>query len=255
MDRPVDSARVALPDGLILGIENSNPDRGRGGFHGEVALGERKPGALRPLARERLRPESERDDDVMASIDRAFRSAGRSPRDLRGVAVSIGPGGFTGLRISTVTAKALCEATGAACFAVPTADALARRVGADRRTSGPVAVCLAWKNDTVWRAVFRPGPVCDEAGLVRFDRVFQARPGETAAQWTLVADARCVEAMRKSVRLPEGVGIVAPEYDAFAVIEAAEALTPTDPVALGPLYPREPEAVTKWRELHPPRGG
>ncbi len=51
--------------------------------------------------------------------DAALRAA-----DLATVAVSVGPGSFTGLRIGIGTATGLCLATGAALVAVPTLDAL-----------------------------------------------------------------------------------------------------------------------------------
>ena len=54
-----------------------------------------------------------------------LRHAGRRPEELAAVAVSSGPGSFTGLRIGVSTAKGLCAATGAALIGVPTLAALA----------------------------------------------------------------------------------------------------------------------------------
>ncbi|MFO0875018.1 MAG: tRNA (adenosine(37)-N6)-threonylcarbamoyltransferase complex dimerization subunit type 1 TsaB [Phycisphaerales bacterium] len=59
--------------------------------------------------------------ELAVIVDRAVRRAGLSPRDLRAVAVSIGPGGFTGLRVAIATAKMLSEALGATVVAVPSA--------------------------------------------------------------------------------------------------------------------------------------
>jgi tRNA A37 threonylcarbamoyladenosine modification protein TsaB len=59
----------------------------------------------------------------MPAIDRLFRRLGLTPESLRGgpVAVSIGPGGFTGLRIAVSTAKMLAETLGVKIIAVPSA--------------------------------------------------------------------------------------------------------------------------------------
>jgi tRNA threonylcarbamoyladenosine biosynthesis protein TsaB len=59
-------------------------------------------------------------------IERVMRAAGVRAGDLQAVAVSAGPGSFTGLRIGVSTAKGLCVAAGAALVAVPTLGALGR---------------------------------------------------------------------------------------------------------------------------------
>ena len=58
-------------------------------------------------------------------ISDALAHVGAQPADLEVVAVSSGPGSYTGLRIGLSTAKGLCLASGAALAAVPTLDALA----------------------------------------------------------------------------------------------------------------------------------
>jgi tRNA threonylcarbamoyladenosine biosynthesis protein TsaB len=62
---------------------------------------------------------------LLATVDRALVDAGWTPRDLDGLAVAIGPGSFTGLRIGLSTIKGLAVALSLPVAAVPTLDALA----------------------------------------------------------------------------------------------------------------------------------
>src|SRR5881296_3774970 len=62
---------------------------------------------------------------LLPTVDHVFRKAGVAAKDLDAVAVSIGPGSFTGLRVGLATAKGLALGTGAAVVGVSTLEALA----------------------------------------------------------------------------------------------------------------------------------
>jgi tRNA threonylcarbamoyladenosine biosynthesis protein TsaB len=62
---------------------------------------------------------------LLAVIDRLLQDCGWQVRELQGLAVSIGPGSFTGLRVGVATAKGLGLALGLTVAPVPTLDALA----------------------------------------------------------------------------------------------------------------------------------
>ncbi|MGA9117411.1 MAG: tRNA (adenosine(37)-N6)-threonylcarbamoyltransferase complex dimerization subunit type 1 TsaB [Bacteroidota bacterium] len=108
---------------IVLGIETATAVCGTALVRDGVVLAE--------AALEMPRIHAER---LMPLADEACRKAGIGPRELDGVAVSIGPGSFTGLRIGLSAAKGLAFATGAALVAVPTLQALVRRVRADEGT-------------------------------------------------------------------------------------------------------------------------
>ena len=97
---------------------------------------------------------------LLGLIDDVLQASGCAVDDLDAVAVSGGPGSFTGLRISLSVAKGLSYATGARLISVPTLEALARTV-ADRR----IAICalLDARKGEVYAACFEP----TDAGLRR----------------------------------------------------------------------------------------
>jgi tRNA threonylcarbamoyladenosine biosynthesis protein TsaB len=65
---------------------------------------------------------------LMSAIDRVLADARWTPRELTGLAVAVGPGSFTGLRIAVSTVKGLALALGLPIAAVPTLDAMAAAV-------------------------------------------------------------------------------------------------------------------------------
>lgn len=67
-------------------------------------------------------PHTER---LLSALDDALRALSLSLGDLNGIAVGIGPGSFTGLRIGVTTAKSLAYSLRAPVVGIPTLDALA----------------------------------------------------------------------------------------------------------------------------------
>jgi len=62
---------------------------------------------------------------VLEDVDALLRQAGAHTRELEGVAVGIGPGSFTGVRIGLATARGLALALGVPVAGVSTLDAIA----------------------------------------------------------------------------------------------------------------------------------
>src|SRR5690606_14405031 len=67
-------------------------------------------------------------EQIFNSIDFVLKSAGIKPDELSAVAVSSGPGSFTGLRIGMSAAKGFAFGAGLPIIAVPTFDALALQI-------------------------------------------------------------------------------------------------------------------------------
>ena len=89
-------------------------------------------------------------------ISAALDAAGAAPEALEGIAVSSGPGSYTGLRIGVSTAKGLCLASGGALASVPTLEALAHASGGADEPALLVVV-LPSRRGEVYAACYRGG--------------------------------------------------------------------------------------------------
>jgi tRNA threonylcarbamoyladenosine biosynthesis protein TsaB len=106
---------------LILGIETS-------GLAGSVALCRGEECLFESQLEEAPRRHAQ---TLVSQIGALLARAGRKVRDLDAVAVSIGPGSFTGLRVGVVCAKTLSYATGCRLAAVDTLEAIAANSPSD----------------------------------------------------------------------------------------------------------------------------
>ncbi len=116
-----DLARFDPPSALVLGIETSGLAGGIALFRGDHCLGDVQ---LEEAPRRHAQT-------LVAQIGTLVGGAGCRVRDLSAVAVSIGPGSFTGLRVGVVCAKTLAYATGCRLAAVDTLRAIAANSPAD----------------------------------------------------------------------------------------------------------------------------
>jgi len=242
----------AGPDKLTLAIEMSNPSMWPDPLvSGEVAIGLLGPGGARVLGAEPITQRAPRDDALAPAIDRLLCNAGVTPSRLDRIAVSGGPGGFTSVRIAVTTAKVIAEAVGAEVVVIPTGEVVARTIRKGGGFPGAVAVLLAGKRDSAWCAVYGPcdwndgpWPRATVAGVTSADLFEGAiEPG-------------CVTAMFADAHTPApfldwaqraGVPVAHPLLGAEAVLVASRFHDAVDPAQALPIYPREPEAVTRWR--------
>ena len=124
-------------------------------------------------------------------VDDLLARAEQTPADLDAVAVSMGPGSYTGLRIGVSTAKGWALAHGAALVGVPTLEALAAHVRPWGHPGDLVCALLDARRDDVYAAAYRlPSSSQDPLEL-------HAGP-----------DALDVAAVPETLRLPTGTGTV-----------------------------------------------
>jgi len=216
---------------LALAIETSNPSA----YPAEVGVGAIGGGAAFV---ERLSPARRHDDDLMPAIDRVCRAAGVRPADLGAAVVSIGPGGYTGLRIAVTTARFIAEATGAACIGVPTAEVAACAAARDGR---PFAVALASKGEHAFVTPFDSQGRPTAAG-----RVLDAEGVGVLGLPRLIGDGFLPESMREMASA-SGISVEPLVLGASCLLRTAAGRESVDPSRLLPIYAREPEAVRLWR--------
>jgi tRNA threonylcarbamoyladenosine biosynthesis protein TsaB len=182
---------------------------------------------------------------VPALIDEALAQAGVALGDLDGIAVSIGPGSFTGLRIGLGLAKGLCYARGLPLVPVPTLEALAHVARAP--VGATVCAALDARRRECWAALFRVG---DDGAMIRLAEDFTAAPdalaarlpsgaivvGDAGAAYADVLGARGATVLPAEASEPSG-GIVA-RLGARRLARGEHA----DPGTLEPTYVRPPEA-------------
>ena len=112
-----------MADELILAIETSTGCGGVSLTRGDVHDG-------RLLAEYTLQPEVSHSRRLLGSIEAMIGTAGVAWADLDAVAVSQGPGSFTGLRIGMAAAKGITMAAELPLIGVATLDALAQQIPA-----------------------------------------------------------------------------------------------------------------------------
>lgn len=91
-------------------------------------------------------------DDLALRVARVLSEAGLGLPDLDAIAVSMGPGRYSGLRVGLATAKGLSAVAGTPIVPVGTLEALARSAG---RRDGIVCPLLDARRGEVYGAVFR----------------------------------------------------------------------------------------------------
>lgn len=91
---------------------------------------------------------------LLPMIDRVVAMSGISLEELDGIAVSAGPGSFTGLRIGSSTAKGMALALGKPIIPVPTLEGLAYRL---TYADGVVCPLMDARRNQVYTGIYRFG--------------------------------------------------------------------------------------------------
>jgi tRNA threonylcarbamoyladenosine biosynthesis protein TsaB len=234
---------------LILGIETSTNQVGCaiGGHEGILAYTAANRG---PRHAELLVP----------AIEFTCRSARVELREVGAVAVGLGPGLFTGLRVGVATAKAMAQALRVPMIGIPSLDLLAFRV---RFTGRLIVVVADARRGEVYHATYRPCP----GGVQRVTPQQVCSPEDVASdieasgeEVLVVGDGalRYAElfAAARHVEVADG-GLAHPSAGALVQLAHAQALREefVSPAEVRPIYLRKPDAEVHWVERSRVVGG
>ena len=201
-------------------------------------------------------------ETLMPHIETALRMARVEKSELEGIAVSIGPGSFTGLRIGLASAKMMAYALHIPLIAVPTLEALAHHCVCEGVRLVPVMDAQkgnVYVQEFTWRADGDALTLHEESSLAILP-LTEVIPGlsKTEQPVLLLGDAM----QRKvDVELPVNVRL-APIHARMprAACVGLSALTrlargeTDDPVTAVPLYLRRSEAEVLWEKRHGTEG-
>jgi len=156
--RAVGESRV-----IVLGIETSTPQT-------SVALGTEQG----VMASVQLASKA-RQDQVVPILEHLLEWTGVDLSHVGGVAVGVGPGLFTGLRVGLATGKTLAQVLSVPVVGIPSLDVLAFGV---RYTSRLIGAVIDARRGEVFYALYRGVP----GGVMRLGEYGVAPPGHLAAE-------------------------------------------------------------------------
>ncbi|MEP5758028.1 MAG: tRNA (adenosine(37)-N6)-threonylcarbamoyltransferase complex dimerization subunit type 1 TsaB [Litoreibacter sp.] len=179
------------------------------------------------LSVERLEPmlkgQAER---LMGLCQEVLTEGGTSWRELDAIGVGVGPGNFTGIRISVSAARGLSVSLGIPAIGVPVFDALAYGI------DGPVIASIDARQNKIYAKL-----------IGSEDRIETCTPDSLPDQWTK-PQITCVGHQAEEIAAQIGGKVAQPGYplaSAIALIAEQEKDRPQTRPA--PLYVRPPDAA------------
>ena len=89
---------------------------------------------------------------LMVMAEDMMKSCGYTAQDVTAVAVAVGPGSFTGVRIGVAAAKGLAWGLQVPCYGVSTLESMVANLGI---SEGYVCACMDARRNQVYNAIFR----------------------------------------------------------------------------------------------------
>lgn len=189
---------------------------------------------------------------LVSGIDFCFDQAGWHPMDLDAVAVDVGPGLYTGIRVGLATAQGLAAALGVPLIPVSALDALALRAATGRRH---IYAVVDVRRGELAVASYRPlpgGVVKDGSAELMSADEFHAILESDAEESLIVGDVDALpEAFLHGLHHAK---VGRPRYPmADALVELAAGKVEREsfphPDEIRPIYLREPDVAIGWKSI------
>jgi tRNA threonylcarbamoyladenosine biosynthesis protein TsaB len=162
--------------------------------------------------------------DVMAGADASFSDVGR-------IAVTIGPGSFTGLRVGLAFAKGLHLATGEPLVGIGTLAALAASAPSDRLSAGAIDA----RRGMVYLQGFRDGDPLSAPDILPLTEAAARLQAMAPGIWRVFGPGAALLSDSSNI---DATDVAAPDLVALGALAAAA--RPSETVT--PLYLRAPDA-------------
>ncbi len=198
--------------------------------------------------------------ELLPLLARLLDQAGSGWDEVRAIAVGVGPGTFTGLRIGVATARGLAQGLGVPLHPVSSLEALAAGLVGGAAPGRPLLALIDAKRRQVFASLYRAGESLErEWGPLALDREeLLARVGQmtqsplAAGDWALESRAQL-----------EAAGIEVPASDsglhavsAVQICRLGMGVDPAAPEQVNPVYVRVPDAeITRSARIDDPDGG
>ncbi len=200
-----------------------------------VALLEERDGALVTLAEAAASVDSRHGETLLPHVEDVLERAGVPAAQLELIAVGIGPGSFTGVRVGLATAKGLALALRIPLVGISTLDVVAAGAG----SHPSLLVLLDAKKNEVFGARYEHG--------ARVGEPFHGPPAGLECDATTLIGAG---ARDPSFAMPQGAVLLDEALDAPSAavlgrlaLEQLRRVGPSDLASLVPLYVRSADAV------------